>query len=171
MRIIIGLFLLETIFQITGSLFYSVYPRWLWTICDASMMLIPVLFGLKVGLIALIPNLISEALWFITSDYPGPLLHAMTFLIAIIILGLLKDYLDKRKATFSILLKLAAFELMLIGEEALYVLLRAACGAGGIEELTWTRISIDFLSVGNLVCLAIGIAYLRRSELCVKSDS
>lgn len=162
--LVIGLFLLETIFQITGSLFYSVYPKWLWSICDASMMLIPVLFGLKVGIIALIPNLISEALWFISSGYIGPLLHAATFLIAVIILGVLKDYLDNRRTALSILIKLACFELLLIGEEALYVLMRAACGVSSIEELTWSRISVDFLSVGNIVCLAIGLAYLKRTN-------
>lgn len=164
MRIIISLFLLETIFQITGSLFYSVYPKWLWTICDASMLLIPVLFGLKVGIIALIPNLISEAVWFVASSYTGPLLHAISFLIAVIILGFLKDYLDKREAGLSIPIKLVCFELLLIGEEALYVIFRVSCGAGSVEELTWSRICVDFLSVGNLVCLAIGLAYLKKTS-------
>ncbi len=163
MRIIIGLFLLQAMFQVTGSLFYNDYPRWLWSICDASMLLIPVLLGLKAGIIALLPNLISETLWFFTSGYTGPLLHAATFLIAVIILGLLKGYLDERKTTSSIPIKLACFEFMLIAEEALYVLLRAAFDVGSINEFTWSRISVDFLSFGNLICLAIGLVYLNRT--------
>ena len=155
-----ALFLLESVFQIAGGLLYDVCPAWVWSVCDASLMMIPLLFGLRIGLLACIPNTIAEIVWTVVYGYLSPLFHAAAFLIAAAALGCVKEGLDRRAVRRAIPIKLVCFELFLIIEELLYVLLRVACGTSPIEALTWERVSVDFWSAGNLLCAAIGLAVL-----------
>lgn len=157
--IVIAILIIESIFQITGSLFYDVYPAWLWTLCDASMIMIPLMFGLKIGLIGCIPNIVSEIIWFVTTGYIGTLLHGIAFLIVVTILGLIKAAANNRPMKWAVPIKIISYEIFLIMEELIYVLLRIACGASNASYLTWKRISVDFLSIGNIICLALGVVY------------
>ena len=49
--------------------------------------MVPLLFGLQMGLLCLLPVAASELLWFIKLGGFGPLLHLAAFTIAVIIMA------------------------------------------------------------------------------------
>ena len=59
----------------------------MWTLSDAIVILVPLLFGLQMGLLCLLPVAASELLWFIKLGGFGPLLHLAAFTIAVIIMA------------------------------------------------------------------------------------
>jgi hypothetical protein len=52
--ILYGLILIETIIQTVGSIYYDSTPKFVWTWANAIIFLVPLLWGLKPGLVCLI---------------------------------------------------------------------------------------------------------------------
>ena len=106
-----GLILIELIIQIIGFIDYDGAPAFLWTLADAIVFLVPLLFGTRLGLICLLPVAVSEIVWFLSYHSVGALLHLLSFAIAVIILGTVNKKLNQTtgfpRVIFSIILFIA----------------------------------------------------------------
>ena len=115
-----GLILIELIIQIIGFIDYDGSPAFLWTLADAIVFLVPLMFGTRLGLVCLLPVAASEIVWFFSFHSVGALLHLLSFAIAVIILGAANKKLSRvvgfRRAIFSVILFIGVW----VGEEALY---------------------------------------------------
>ncbi|MBP3869821.1 MAG: hypothetical protein J6E46_02465 [Faecalicoccus sp.] len=148
--ILYGLILIETIIQTVGSIYYDSTPKFVWTWANAIMFLVPLLWGLKPGLVCLIPAVVSEFVFFFSYHIYGPLLHAATFTITTIVLGLLhnklKDLTLIQKIVFNTVLVLAS----LILEELLY---RASIAVFLHHDAKWASVIEPFQSPVNIILL------------------
>ena len=161
--VILLLFVVQIIFQIIGAGFYSSCPDWFWTICDALILVTPLIFGLAAGIICCIPNFVAEIFWLIMKGYLGAMLHGIAFMISVIIIGLLAQAVDKKiKNKNNMMIRfcvshIVIFEIALIFENFLYGLLRAIFIVSAASPLTAESILKDTLSVGNPVCVVLMI--------------
>ena len=115
-----GLILIELIIQIIGFIDYDGAPAFLWTLADAIVFLVPLMFGTRLGLACLLPVAVSEIVWFLSFHSVGALLQLLSLAIAVIILGAANKKLGQvigfRRVVFSIFLFIAVW----VGEETLY---------------------------------------------------
>ena len=58
-----GLVFLNVLLQIASCFWYRELPGFVWTLADAIVILVPLVFGLKMGLLCLLPVAASELLW------------------------------------------------------------------------------------------------------------
>ena len=59
-----GLIFLNVLLQIASCFWYRELPGFVWTLANAILILVPLVFGLKMGLLCLLPVAASELLWF-----------------------------------------------------------------------------------------------------------
>ena len=149
------LFLLQVLFQAVGSFRYEDFPAWLWSVCDALILVTPFLLGLLPGVICCLPNTVSEILWLILRGYKGAFLHGAAFLLTVLLAGLLEKPLKKTQGKRRFLFYPLAFEGSLILENTLYRLLRTVFLASKAAQLTAANLLATTLSVGNPLCLGI----------------
>ena len=115
-----GLIGLNVLFQIVSCFWYSELPGFVWTVADAIVILVPLVFGLQMGLLCLLPVAGSELLWFFQVGAPGPLLHLASFTIAVFVMAAahrrLAEMPRRKRAVLSGILFIAGYA----GEELLY---------------------------------------------------
>ena len=119
-----GLIILNVLLQIASCFWYYELPEFVWTLADAIVILVPLVFGLQMGLLCLLPVAASEFLWFFKLGSFGPLLHLAAFTIAVIFMAAAQRRLAamprRKRAVLSVVLFIAG----LAGEELLYQGLR-----------------------------------------------
>jgi len=115
-----GLVFLNTIIQLASCFWYSDLPGFVWTLADSIVILVPLVFGLRMGLLNLLPVAVSEFVWFFKLGVPGPLLHLAAFTVAVLLMAAAHRRLaampGQKKAVLSGILFIAG----LAGEELLY---------------------------------------------------
>ena len=115
-----GLILIELIVQIIGFIDYNGAPAFLWTLADAIVFLVPLLFGTRLGLICLLPVAASEIVWFLSFHSVGALLHLLSFTLAVIILGTVNKKLNQTAGFPRVIFSIILFIAVWVGEEVLY---------------------------------------------------
>ena len=66
-----GLVFLNAIIQLASCFWYSDLPGFVWTLADSIVILVPLVFGLRMGLLNLLPVAVSEFVWFFKLGVPG----------------------------------------------------------------------------------------------------
>lgn len=119
-----GLIILNVLLQIASCFWYYELPEFVWTLADAIVILVPLVFGLQMGLLCLLPVAASEFLWLFKLGSFGPLLHLAAFTIAVFFMAAAQRRLAamprRKRAVVSVVLFIAG----LAGEELLYQGLR-----------------------------------------------
>ena len=82
-----GLVCLNAIIQLASCFWYSDLPGFVWTLADSIVILVPLVFGLRMGLLNLLPVAVSEFVWFFKLGVPGPLLHLAAFTVAVLLMA------------------------------------------------------------------------------------
>ena len=115
-----GLVFLNAIIQLASCFWYSDLPGFVWTLADSIVILVPLVFGLRMGLLNLLPVAVSEFVWFFKLGVPGPLLHLAAFTVAALLMAAAHRRLaampGQKRAVLSGILYIAG----LAGEELLY---------------------------------------------------
>ena len=141
-----GLILVNLIIQILGSLYYDQTPQVVWAFADGIQLLIPLVFGVRFGLLCFMPTVVSEIIWFCNLHSIGPLMHVVSFAVTIIILGMVGEKLKHSQFSMRVMGNIILYELSLLGEEALYYGLRMLFMH---RPITWANVSGTFLSWAN----------------------
>ena len=115
-----GLVFLNAIIQLASCFWYSDLPGFVWTLADSIVILVALVFGLRMGLLNLLPVAVSEFVWFFKLGVPGPLLHLAAFTVAVLLMATAHRRLaampGQKRAVLSGILYIAG----LAGEELLY---------------------------------------------------
>ena len=115
-----GLVFLNAIIQLASCFWYSDLPGFVWTLADSIVILVPLVFGLRMGLLNLLPVAVSEFVWFFKLGVPGPLLPLAAFTVAVLLMATAHRRLaampGQKRAVLSGILYIAG----LAGEELLY---------------------------------------------------
>ena len=115
-----GLVLLNTIIQLASCFWYSDLPGFVWTLADSIVILVPLVFGLRMGLLNLLPVAVSEFVWFFKLGVPGPLLHLAAFTVAVLLMAAAHRRLAAMQGQKSAVLSGILYIAGLAGEELLY---------------------------------------------------
>ena len=151
-----GLIFIELIIQILGGLYYEQTPQFVWDLGNAILIFVPLLFGLRIGLLCLLPVAVSEIVWFAVIKTVGPLLHLASFSITVLILGMVSVKIRRLAFSKRMILRVILFELSLLCEEVLYrVFIMLILN----YPITWKNVSGTFLSPINPLLLLILLAY------------
>ena len=143
---------IELAIQVFGGIYNDQVPAIAWDFANAILILVPLAFGIELGLVCLVPFAASEIFWFFKLQAVGPLLHLATFALAVVILGLASRKIMQMPRLKRAVISGVLFELFLIGEEALYYALRMLILQ---KPFGWDDISGTFLSPANLVMLIV----------------
>ena len=146
------LLLIELVIQIIGSLYYDQTPQEVWALSNAILFMIPLVFGIRFGLLCLIPVAISEVVWFCILRKIGPLLHLFSFAVIIIALGLAGEKLKHSPTPRRVIGSCILYELSMLGEEALYHGLRVLFLN---RPFAWNDVSGSFLTWVNPLMLLL----------------
>lgn len=146
------LFLMKLVIEIVGSLYYKQTPPVVWSIGNAILIVVPLAFGIRAGLLCLLPVLVCEIVWFFHLGAVGPLLHLFSFAVAVVLLGLAGEKLKHLPPRQRVIGSAILYELSLLGEEALYRVLMMLFLH---RSVTWSSISGTFLSVANPLLLLL----------------
>ena len=146
------LIIIELGIQVFGGLYNDQTPEVAWAFANAILILVPLVFGIKLGLVCLVPFAASEIFWFFKLQAVGPLLHLVSFALAVVVLGLASRKIMQMPQLKRVVVSGVLFELFLIGEEALYYGLRMLFLQ---KPFGWDDISGTFLSPANLVMLIV----------------
>lgn len=155
------LIIIELAIQILGSIYYDQTPGFIWALANAILVLVPLVFGIRLGLICLIPFGVSEIVWLCKLQVVGPLLHLISFALTVVILGLANRKIVQIPRFKRVIISGILFEVFLLGEEALYYGLRMLFLQ---KSFGWDDISGTFLSPVNLLLLIVMV-------LCCVSDT
>ena len=115
-----GLVFLNAIIQLASCFWYSDLPGFVWTLADSIVILVPLVFGLRMGLLNLLPVAVSEFVWFFKLGVPGPLLHLAAFTVAVLLMAPAHRRLAAMQGQKSAVLSGILFIAGLAGEELLY---------------------------------------------------
>ena len=157
-----GLLLAEVIIQVLGTVFYDRTPEFVWPLADAILILVPLVFGIRLGLLCLFPFAAAEIVWFCKLRVAGPLFHLVAFAATIVILGIAYKKLTSIPLSRKVIWSAILYELSLLGEEVLYHTLRMLFLQ---KPLRWEAVSGTFLSLANPIFLIILIL------LCISGRS
>lgn len=146
------LILAELLIQILGSLYYNQTPEIVWSLGNAILILVPLAFGLRLGMLCLLPVAISEIVWFWKLNAIGPLLHLTSFTVVVVILGLANKRLMHVKNPWRVITSSILYEVFLLGEEAMYSVLNMLFRH---RPISWSAASSTFLSPANPLLLLI----------------
>lgn len=146
------LILAELLIQILGGLYYSQTPDIVWALGNAILILVPLAFGIRLGMLCLLPVAISEIVWFWKLNAIGPLLHLASFAVVVVILGLAYKKLMRVKHPWKVIASIILFEVFLLGEEAMYSGLNMLFRH---RSISWSAVSSTFLSLVNPLLLLI----------------
>lgn len=115
-----GLVFLNVIIQLASCFWYSDLPGFVWTLADSIVILVPLVFGLRMGLLNLLPVAVSEFVWFFKLGVPGPLLHLVAFTVAVLLMAAAHRRLTAMPRRKRAVLSGILFIVGLAGEELLY---------------------------------------------------
>ena len=115
-----GLVFLNAIIQLASCFWYSDLPGFVWTLADSIVILVPLVFGLRMGLLNLLPVAVSEFVWFFKLGVPGPLLHLAAFTVAVLLMAAAHRRLAAMQGQKNAVLSGILFIAGLAGEELLY---------------------------------------------------
>ena len=115
-----GLVFLNAIIQLASCFWYSDLPGFVWTLADSIVILVPLVFGLRMGLLNLLPVAVSEFVWFFKLGLPGPLLHLAAFTVAVLLMAAAHRRLAAMQGQKNAVLSGILFIAGLAGEELLY---------------------------------------------------
>lgn len=146
------LIIVELIIQILGGLYYSQTPEIVWSLGNAIIVLVPLAFGIRLGMLCLLPVAVSEIVWFCKLNAIGPLLHLASFTVVAVILGLAYKKLMHVKHHWRVITSSILYEVFLLGEEALYSGLNMLFWH---RAMSWSAVSGTFLSPVNPLLLLI----------------
>ena len=146
------LIIVELIIQILGGLYYSQTPEIVWSLGNAIIVLVPLAFGIRLGMLCLLPVAVSEIVWFCKLNAIGPLLHLASFTVVAVILGLAYKKLMPVKHHWRVITSSILYEVFLLGEEALYSGLNMLFRH---RAMSWSAVSGTFLSPVNPLLLLI----------------
>ena len=146
------LIIVELGIQVFGGLFSDQTPEVAYAFANAILILVPLVFGIKLGLVCMVPFVASEIFWFFKLQAVGPLLHLISFAVAVMIFGLANRKIMQMPRLKRAVISGVLFELFLIGEEALYYGLRMLFLQ---KSFGWDDISGTFLSPANVVMLIV----------------
>ena len=147
----------ELIIQLVGIVPNITIPDFFWKLADGILIMAPLLFGLKRGILCLLPMVATENIWFIRLSVPGPLLHAAAFAVIVCLFGVFGERLARSDLKKRAVLTAVLFEAGLLAEEILYHFLRSMVIG---EEMDWSSVTGSFLSWANPVLLLIGIIWI-----------
>ena len=142
----------QILIQILGGLFYDQIPQFVWPLSNAILILMPIVFGMGLGLLCFLPVIISEIVWFCILHAAGPLLHLASFAVSIVILAFAYRYLKRAPHLRKALLSGILYEVFLFGEEALYYALRLLFLH---RPIRWADVSGTLLSLANPLLLIV----------------
>lgn len=112
-----GLVILNLIIQIASCFWYNKWPEFVWVLGSCLVILIPLLFGLRMGLLGLLPVAVSEFVWFYKVHSSGPLLHLAAFTVAVLFMAAAHQKLAKMPRRNRAVLSAVLFIAGLAGEE------------------------------------------------------
>lgn len=153
-----GLILIEWIIQILGIVNFDACPPFLWSLADALIFLVPVMFGIGLGLACLLPVAVSEFIWFFSFHSVGALLHLASFVIAVIILGAANKKLCQAAESHRIICSVLLFIAVWIGEEALY---RALVALFLQHPFAWEDVFESMLSPITILPVMVLVWFIR----------
>ena len=153
-----SLILIELLIQIFGGIYYDQTPAIVWSLANAILILIPLMFGIKLGLLCFIPVLASEILWFCKLSTTGPILHAISFALTILILGMANKKLKYAQYPRRVILSSILYEISLLGEETLYYSLIFLFRH---RPIRWEAVSGTFISLANPLLLILLVIFCK----------
>lgn len=154
------LIIIELAIQIFGGIYNDQTPGFVWALANAILVLVPLVFGIRLGLICLVPFAVSEIVWFCKLQAAGPLLHLLSFGLTVLILGLANRKIVQMSRLKRVIVSGILYEVFLLGEEVLYYGFRMLFLQ---KSFGWDDISGTFLSPVNLLLLLVLV-------LCCVSD-
>jgi hypothetical protein len=143
---------IELLIQIFGSIDYDQTPAFVWALADAIVILVPLVFGLRLGWLCLLPVAVCEIVWFCKLHAISPLLHIVSFAVTVLILGLANKKLIYTPNPQRVIVSSLLYEGFLLGEEALY---RGLIMLFLQRPVTWENVSGIFLSPANPLLLVV----------------
>ncbi len=156
-----GLILIELIIQIMGIVNFDACPAFLWNLADALIFLVPLMFGIRLGLVCLLPVAVSELIWFFSYHSLGALFHLVSFAIAVIILGASSKKLCQASESHRILCSVILFIAVWIGEEALYRVLVALFLP---HPFAWEDVFKSILSPVTILLIMVLAGFIRMDK-------
>ena len=169
---IAAVFVLQVMLQIVGAVHYDIFPDWLWSICDALILVTPLIFGLVPGVLCCLPNFIAEILWLVIKGYLGAFLHGAAFMAAVVIAGAAEKVIKKKTGYVRTVLYIFVFEASLILENLLYRALRTVFLSPKTSQFSFDAVFKTTFSLGNAICLLILLfaIYMPKKSLAGKID-
>ena len=162
-----GLVFLNVIIQIGGCFWYRELPEYVWVLADAIVILVPLVFGLQMGLLNLLPVGVSEFVWFFKLGVFGPLLHLAAFIIAVIFMAAAHRRLAamprRKRAVLSGVLFIAG----VAGEELLYQGLRLVV----VKSVHWDNYFGVVFSPVTAVVLILLVIFVNRPDSGSRENS
>lgn len=143
---------IELAIQVFGAVYSDQTPQVAYALADAILIMVPLAFGIRLGLVCLIPFAASEIYWSYNLQVAGPLLHLVSFALVVVVLGLANGKIAQMPRLKRVVVNGVLFELSLIVEEALYHGLRMLFLQ---KPFGWEDISGTFLSPANLIMLIV----------------
>ena len=143
---------IELAIQVFGLVYSDQTPEIVYDFANAILILVPLVFGIRLGLICMTPFVVGNCIWFCKLQVVGPLLHLVSFALVIVILGLANRKIAQMPRLKRVVVSGVLFELSLIVEEALYHGLRLLFLQ---KPFGWEDISGTFLSPANLLMLVV----------------
>ena len=156
-----GLIFLNVLLQIASCFWYRELPGFVWTLANAILILVPLVFGLQMGVLCLLPVAASELLWFFKLGSFGPLLHLASFIIAVILMAAAHRRLEamprRKRAVLSGVLFIAG----VAGEELLYQGLRLLVLQKPVQ---WDTFFGEIFSPVILIVLLLLVTFINCSD-------
>lgn len=151
--------LINLLIQVIGYFASEGFPQFLFSLSDCILLMTPLLFGMAAGLLCLLPAAVFELIWTIQLHSLGPLFHALSFFLMIVVLALIFKKLSKLSAIKRCVLTGLLYEASLLVEEALYYLFRYLF-LPSHKPISWAPVSGTFLSWANPLILCIGVVII-----------
>ena len=151
--------LVNLLIQIIGYFADQGFPTFFFSLSDCILLMTPLLFGMAAGLLCLLPTAVFELVWTLRLHSLGPIFHAASFCLAIIVLALIYKKAAGLQTGKRMVLTGLLYEAFLLAEEALYYFLRYLF-LPSHKPVTWAPVSGTFLSWANPVVLCIGLAII-----------
>lgn len=156
-----GLIFLNVLLQIASCFWYRELPGFVWTLANAILILVPLVFGLKMGLLCLLPVAASELLWFFKLGSYGPLLHLASFTIAVILMAAAHRRLEAMPRRKRVVLSGVLFIAGVAGEELLYQGLRLLVLQKPVQ---WDTFFGEIFSPVILIVLLLLVTFINCSD-------
>ena len=154
-----GLIVVNTLIQIVSCFWYREMPGSVWAAADAIIIMVPLVFGLRMGLLCLLPVAVSEFVWFFKLGVPGPLFHLAAFTIAVICMAAAQRRLAAMPRRKRAVLSGVLFMAGVAGEVLLYHGLRLLILQ---KPMDWETIFGEIFAPVILVALILLVVFMKR---------